>query len=619
MIISELRLQNFCQHRYRTLQFSPGLNLLVGPNGSGKSNILRALQFALTGDAGGDRNKLDDISQAASADEAAYVEMDMSHAGVDIAVRRSLRPNSNSMTVGGKTYSTATELNKELWTRLGATKKQIVDYVFVGQRKIDEMFDQKPVERAASLAALFGLSHASAVYKQAGEFINSIEVPTTLLDADKLRQQMADLDAAHSHIGGLIQSLRAQRNEVLNALNGDIDIIRAELDAGAPAVAQANKDLAQWQVYHVSALARKKAEDALAALEAAPEVAPTQPTCTDLTPAEETRVAGLRAEHSALRANITHMQTRKENCPTCGQRVVDPIARALQIGKMEEQAEGLKQELDALDARNTQWQQYATARRAYDAWALRVKKAQEALAAFAVCNAPSTNEAALREIVNEAKEYQEAVVTLREQYNNDHAAFLQEERDLQRRQERNRLDHGNAERQLQEFEQVVERTAATRAAKEHLAAVRQVFHHDEAPRLVSYTYVEQMLEEVNDVLEIFDAPYRVVMDENLGFVANFLDGVRRQPDRRLSVGERIVLAMAFRITVNSTFASQVGMLVLDEPTAGLDEHNLGCLPRAIDRLKELSESRGLQVFFVTHEPRITAIFDNVIELPVASL
>ena len=124
-----------------------------------------------------------------------------------------------------------------------------------------------------------------------------------------------------------------------------------------------------------------------------------------------------------------------------------------------------------------------------------------------------------------------------------------------------------------------------------------------------------MLEEVNATLEIFDAPYRVTMDENLGFIATFLDGVRRQPDRRLSVGERIVLAMAFRITVNSTFAGQVGMLVMDEPTAGLDEHNLGCLPQALSRLKELSDERGLQVLMVSHEGRIMSTFDNVITLP----
>jgi len=85
-------------------------------------------------------------------------------------------------------------------------------------------------------------------------------------------------------------------------------------------------------------------------------------------------------------------------------------------------------------------------------------------------------------------------------------------------------------------------------------------------------------------------------------------------DRRLSVGERIVLSMAFRIAVNSTFAGRLGVLIMDEPTAGLDEHNLGCLPRAIEQLRVLSRERGLQVLFVSHEPRIQQYFENVISL-----
>jgi DNA repair exonuclease SbcCD ATPase subunit len=168
--------------------------------------------------------------------------------------------------------------------------------------------------------------------------------------------------------------------------------------------------------------------------------------------------------------------------------------------------------------------------------------------------------------------------------------------------------------QLQDVRDVKAQGASTRAAIAHLTSVRAVFHRNEAPRLVSYTYIEQMLGEVNRTLDLFEAPFRVEMDDNLGFICRFLDGVRVQPDSRLSVGERIVLAMAFRITVNSTFAGQVGVLILDEPTAGLDEHNLGCLPRALERLRDLSLERGLQVLFVTHEARISHLFDKTITL-----
>jgi DNA repair exonuclease SbcCD ATPase subunit len=173
------------------------------------------------------------------------------------------------------------------------------------------------------------------------------------------------------------------------------------------------------------------------------------------------------------------------------------------------------------------------------------------------------------------------------------------------------------ERQLAELQEVRTRGSRTREVITHFEALRTVFHRNEAARMVSYTYIETMIDEINSTLGLFDAPFRVEMDETLGFTARFLDGVRVQPDKRLSVGERIVLAIAFRVTVNATFANQIGVLVLDEPTAGLDEHNLGCLPRAIERLRDLSHARGLQVLFVTHEPRIGHLFDHYIELSAA--
>jgi DNA repair exonuclease SbcCD ATPase subunit len=166
------------------------------------------------------------------------------------------------------------------------------------------------------------------------------------------------------------------------------------------------------------------------------------------------------------------------------------------------------------------------------------------------------------------------------------------------------LDHHNA---------ITREALATKLAVVRLDAVRKVFHRDEAPRMVSFTYLEHITDDVNEVLDIFEAPFRVEADDALGFTAYFSDG-RVQVDKRLSVGERIVLAMAFRIAINSTFASSLGLLVLDEPTAGLDEHNLGCLPTALERLRSLSDDRGLQVIFVTHEPRISHLFDNVIRI-----
>jgi ABC-type nitrate/sulfonate/bicarbonate transport system ATPase subunit len=92
------------------------------------------------------------------------------------------------------------------------------------------------------------------------------------------------------------------------------------------------------------------------------------------------------------------------------------------------------------------------------------------------------------------------------------------------------------------------------------------------------------------------------VDDTLAFVADFGDG-RQHPALRLSGGQKVVLALAFRVAVLGQLAAGVGLLCLDEPTAGLSRQSLTCVEVALDRLRALSSSTGLQVILVTHEPR----------------
>ena len=168
----------------------------------------------------------------------------------------------------------------------------------------------------------------------------------------------------------------------------------------------------------------------------------------------------------------------------------------------------------------------------------------------------------------------------------------------------------SALQRYQVADQAYQRTLSTRKL---LDDVRAVYHHDAAPRLVSETYLEQLEERVNETLELFNAPFRVRTDDSLGFSCTFQDG-RQIVDRRLSVGQRVVLALAVRIAVNTLFAGSLGMLILDEPTEGLDSQNLDCLPVALERLRDLSQTNGLQVLFVTHLGQLAHLFDHVISL-----
>lgn len=134
-----------------------------------------------------------------------------------------------------------------------------------------------------------------------------------------------------------------------------------------------------------------------------------------------------------------------------------------------------------------------------------------------------------------------------------------------------------------------------------------------APRFVAQHNLQLLKHDTDSTLDVFDSRFHVTADEGLRFTAGFQDG-RAQPADRLSGGQKVALALAFRVAVNSMFATRVGLLGLDEPTAYLDKQRVRALAPVITRLRELTASRGLQCLIVTHEEELAPLFDATIRV-----
>lgn len=148
---------------------------------------------------------------------------------------------------------------------------------------------------------------------------------------------------------------------------------------------------------------------------------------------------------------------------------------------------------------------------------------------------------------------------------------------------------------------------------EHLSRIRAAMHPKALPKLVAEGYLELMEGDIDDLLEKFNAGFRVkTRKKDLGFDAVFSDARETQPAYRISGGEKVLMALAFWPTLNALFASDFGMLALDEPTLFLDSQNVGCIQHAVGKLRELASAKGLQVLLVTHEERLSSLFDSVL-------
>lgn len=136
-----------------------------------------------------------------------------------------------------------------------------------------------------------------------------------------------------------------------------------------------------------------------------------------------------------------------------------------------------------------------------------------------------------------------------------------------------------------------------------------------APRLVAQRNLQRLELAINELLQVFSVNFqvRVADDGSPNFIAEFYDG-RNQPAQRLSIGQKTVLALAFRVAVNAMFAEEIGLLALDEPTAALDQPRIQALAPVLEKLRELSTAKGLQCLLVTHASSLSHLFESTIEL-----
>ena len=156
------------------------------------------------------------------------------------------------------------------------------------------------------------------------------------------------------------------------------------------------------------------------------------------------------------------------------------------------------------------------------------------------------------------------------------------------------------------------KAAAARSLRlrNHLTAVRGVMHRTALPRLVATSYLQLLVARINSLL-VKVTDFRVSTAADNTFIAHFEDG-RTHPAYRLSVGQKVLLAIAFRVEVNALFTGALGLFCLDEPTQFLDaDHRITSVELALTTLRDFSVQRGLQCFLVTHEERLHDLFDKV--------
>jgi len=460
----------------------------------------------------------------------------------------------------------------------------------------------------------------------------------------------------------------------LAVLNGELTILEEEGAALHDAIKNSAVDhkkaeaaLQTWDLREQSAARVKKMQQDLLTLreeERTKPIAP-DPGVSDI-PAWQRQTGALEAKRAKYLAMVSALDANSGvvECPTCGTSVAD-LEMDIEYSRVEAdkltqeviERNGVQQQSVTYNIENAKWDSW------HEAWQARVAAIEEAVAvepASDQAGALSEEQhakykktqsntiewgAARADVLEEIQAKSAAILAKEYQVNacqvgldgfNERIAVLQPGLDaeaveaaqaliaanqlayssrirLQGQRDEAGVSAAAAQDRLNRAEETARQASRNVEFSSHLGAVRDILHRDNLPKLVAQNYLELLEADINEILEVFGTDFRVSARDGLGFIADFPDG-RSQPVPRLSGGQKVVLALAFRISVNSLFAADLGVITLDEPTAYLDDENINCLDLALARLRSLSEARGLQCILITHEKGLGHLFDHVVQL-----
>lgn len=649
---------------------------MTGRNGSGKSNAINMAYACLTNDFGRNSGtKADNIrSTMRGADAESKIITTWEHLGQEFTIERDLLKDTHKMMrQGKKQLDRSGEIQKAVEDILQTSFEVIGEHVFIPQWAMFEWLIASPTKRSISYARICDTERAEKAHAVLGKEIANLSatVPAVLPDSKRTAIELKDAKKRYVAARQLVDSIRERLLESDRAQKYQRAVERYKLKKAAaaqiaelmPSIEAANTlanyktlqlaDLQQklkhvssdiaaadaWYEYEQSEARRRALEAKLAALKP-----PTAPENYDQEAAISKLLTTMEIQLEGAKAILdTFADKKTAKCPTCG---TDGDVLIAQIADAQKLANTLPAKIAEYNEFFEACGEYSFKLHAYQKDESRIQgelaaykplpkpetpvpdKARNALASEqaairqqisrtqAELEQATRNHLSLKARFDNATKAQESDMT-EETYNKvvkklaAHEKAKEEVVDAEVASKTLEVEVRALEKRYAEECRIVERSAGVIAAVNHLSNIRSVLHRDSLPKLVHDGTHESLAVEINQNLSDFERPFRVIPDSQLGFRAVFRDG-NEQPVERLSGGQLVVTAMTGRLGFNSLFAADLGMMVADEPTAGLDSQNILHLQELLQRMSQHVKDRGHQVIVITHEVSLMNSFDQIL-------
>ncbi len=148
---------------------------------------------------------------------------------------------------------------------------------------------------------------------------------------------------------------------------------------------------------------------------------------------------------------------------------------------------------------------------------------------------------------------------------------------------------------------------------EELTNIRDTIHRDMLQKEIRKAGAGIINNLLTEFISLFNIPYNVFFNNNGDLKFTEPKKTDEHPFTDLSVGQRKMTALAYRLALMKLFADNIMFFVLDEPTAYVDKKNITAMRDSFSNLNIFAKQKGMTILIATHEEELLSIFNDLIK------
>ena len=235
MRIHHVKLKNFVSHKDTSIEFPPGLTVIIGRNGAGKTSIFDGISYALFKEHS--RGKDENIINRGAA--SAQVQLVFSSGGRTyeitwrIGKKKRALATLRDLTSGSKIFIDAGERTAvpEIEKIIGISRDIFLNAAYVRQGEIAKFLEVRPAERKEIMSKLLGIDSLEKIWENLRTPISVIEEKLRkhaekAEKEEEIKKQLNEIEKERSELQESVRLTKAKLSENRSKINEAREKIR---------------------------------------------------------------------------------------------------------------------------------------------------------------------------------------------------------------------------------------------------------------------------------------------------------------------------------------------------------------------------------------------------------